>query len=277
MKRIIFIICCLCTIGVSAQEKKKIVVATIRDTTKISEDMSGMIIDACESGLKKANKYEVIPNNKDFIAMVNETEEIQNLGLIDDSQQIEFGKAKNAEIIFVATIREIDGNFKITCKFMDVGKRENIGQTFSFETTNGRKGLMEVTHLIERRIATGRDLTVERAEWVTAPKCYYDESSDKYVDCDISISDEESRTYTEACEFCKNKGEGWRLPTKEELAMIYRNRLKIETTGVRFKTKDYWSSSKRNNYESYVINFGAGTLDCYSKNIKNPFRCIRYY
>jgi hypothetical protein len=131
-----------------------------------------------------------------------------------------------------------------------------------------------------RNLASGRDITaVKKSDWVKAPKCYYDENNDEYVDCDISSpNEEENLTYSDACDFCKNKGEGWRLPTKEELMKIYNNRLAIEENGsTRFKYKDYWSSSKRNNYESYVVNFSTGKIDCYSKNIKNPFRCIRYY
>jgi hypothetical protein len=282
MKRIIFIICCLCTIGVSAQEKKKIVIATTPDTT-VSKQIVGLFIDELGVGLNNSGKYEVLQNRKEFVAVLGEEVEFQESGYVDDQEQIELGKA-GAEIACYATVRQIGKNFNITCKFIALKTTEtmkqgqSIGQPFSVSTENGENDLIDAAHRMARKIVSARDITAEKKlGYVKAPKCYNDESSGKYIDCDISVSDEENLTYSEACDFCKNKGEGWHLPTKEELAMIYRNRFDIENNGgVRFKTRDYWSSSKRNNYESYAINFGAGTIDCYSKNIKNPFRCIRF-
>ncbi|MDR3227377.1 MAG: DUF1566 domain-containing protein [Prevotellaceae bacterium] len=278
MKKIIFIICCLCTIGVSAQqEKKKIVISATPDTT-ISKDIVGLFIDELGVGLNKSGKYEVVQNRKEFAAVLGEEVEFQESGYVNDEEQIELGKAAGAEIACYTTIRKIGRNFNITCKFLDLKTGKSIGQPFSLATKNGEDDLIDVAHLMARNLASGRDITAERkADWVKAPKCYYDEYTDKYIDCDISISDEESLPYAEACDFCKNKGDGWRLPTQQELMKIYNNRFVIEENGsAKFKYKDYWSSSKRNNYESYVVNFSTGKIDCYSKNIKNPFRCIRY-
>jgi hypothetical protein len=49
----------------------------------------------------------------------------------------------------------------------------------------------------------------------------------------------------------------------------------LEEGGQKFKSSDYWSSDKRNNYEAFVVNFGNGKVNFYSKLEKNPFRCVR--
>ncbi|MDR3245623.1 MAG: hypothetical protein LBT50_04250, partial [Prevotellaceae bacterium] len=241
MKRIIFIICCLCTIGVSAQEKKKIVISSTPDTT-ISKQIVSLFIGELEIGLQNSGKYEVVGNRKEFAAVLDEELEFQDY--VDDREQIEAGKAAGAEIACYAAISKIGKQFNIVCKFRALKTTESmkqgdaIGQPFSVSAEN-EDDLIDAAHRMARKITSVRDVTAEKKiGYVKAPKCYYDESTGGYVDCDITVSDEENLTYTEACEFCKNKGEDWRLPTKEELSMIYRNRFDIEKAGgVRFKAK----------------------------------------
>jgi len=58
----------------------------------------------------------------------------------------------------------------------------------------------------------------------------------------------------EAVEVCKKLGPGWRLPTKDELNMLYKN--KEEIGG--FARYNYWSSTEdaHNNAWSQVFNDG---------------------
>ena len=56
---------------------------------------------------------------------------------------------------------------------------------------------------------------------------------------------------------CSRLGKGWRLPTKEELEVIYKE-LHIKGKG-NFKDSEYWSSMEGDLYESWVFDFNQGS------------------
>ena len=61
-------------------------------------------------------------------------------------------------------------------------------------------------------------------------------------------------SWHEAIVACKSLGPGWRLPTKDELNMLYEN--KEEIGG--FANVNYWSSSEFDNFIAWVQFFGNG-------------------
>jgi len=71
---------------------------------------------------------------------------------------------------------------------------------------------------------------------------------------------------------CKKLGPGWRLPTKDELNMLYKN--KEEIGG--FANNYYWSSSENDNYNAWLQNFSNGTQVTTNKLNYNYFvRSVR--
>jgi len=266
--------------GAPAQDKKRVVIASTPDPS-IDDNIRGLFIDELGQGLTRSGKYIVIQNRDEAAKIFGEEKEFQfESGLVADEQSLvsEMGKWTGIDLSCYVTIRKIGSNYNINCKLMNI-KGESIGEPFSLRTRNGEDDLIDVAIAMAQRLATGRDVTVNsQASNAVAPKCCYNDYSRKYVDCNISRTDEEARSYKEAVEFCKKKGEGWRLPTKDELAIIYQNRIIIvenqEGKG-RFSSSDYWSSSMRNNYEGYIVNFSTGQEHYYSVNIKNVFRCVQ--
>ena len=61
-------------------------------------------------------------------------------------------------------------------------------------------------------------------------------------------------TWDEAKEACEALGEGWRLPTKEELNEMYKKR---DVVGG-FASNYYWSSTENDNYVAWTQNFSTG-------------------
>lgn len=59
--------------------------------------------------------------------------------------------------------------------------------------------------------------------------------------------------WNDAKKACRALGNGWRLPTKAELNILYRNRKKIGG----FSINAYWSSAESNNYGWFQY-FGNG-------------------
>lgn len=265
----------LCFVEAPAQEKKKIVISSTPDSV-IDGQIRGMFMDYLNQGLTESGQYTVIQNRNEYAGVLNEEVDFQKKGYVDDKQQIELGKASGADYACYVTIRRVGKNFSIACKLLDLHKGESVGQPFLRNTENGEDDLFKVAAAMAKWLATGRDVTVIKKNFITMPKFYQNENGD-VVDYDIDIQNEEVMSYSDAVAFCSKKGEGWRLPTKDELLFIYRNRpaMEAESEFKKFSGVDYWSLTKRNDYESYVINFGTGQSDFYSKNIKNVFRCVR--
>jgi hypothetical protein len=77
----------------------------------------------------------------------------------------------------------------------------------------------------------------------------------------------------EAVELCKSLGKGWRLPTKEELNILYKN--KEEVCG--FIYSYYWSSTENDNKlnASWEQNFKNGTQNYNNKYYTAHVRAVR--
>ena len=60
--------------------------------------------------------------------------------------------------------------------------------------------------------------------------------------------------WMEATKACADLGDGWRLPTKDELNILYENKDKIGG----FASGYYWSSTEFDYYNAWVQNFANG-------------------
>lgn len=78
-------------------------------------------------------------------------------------------------------------------------------------------------------------------------------------------------TWNEAIEHLQNKGDGWRLPTREELFLMHRNR---ETT-VGLSNVICWSSSVYNSKYAWVHFFYTGYQGYYNKTFYYHVRAVR--
>jgi hypothetical protein len=79
-------------------------------------------------------------------------------------------------------------------------------------------------------------------------------------------------TWEEAKKACKALGDGWRLPTKEELDLIFQNKDKIGG----FAVDSYWSLSENNSSLACVQRFsGNGNQYSYYKDYRYLVRPIR--
>ena len=90
----------------------------------------------------------------------------------------------------------------------------------------------------------------------------------------MSRSDSE---YFEAFVWCRNKGDDWYLPAKEELKAIYNNKSAIDSTltkhgGAKLQNRWYWSSTEDNGlcaWDVYVRNgYTNGSLKNYNRYVR---------
>lgn len=75
--------------------------------------------------------------------------------------------------------------------------------------------------------------------------------------------------YEEAKEACEALGDGWRLPTREELTDMYKYKEDLEL-------KDfYWSSSEYNTTYAFYFTFSNGTANYFNKSNTLSVRAVR--
>ena len=75
----------------------------------------------------------------------------------------------------------------------------------------------------------------------------------------------------EAIVACKKLGAGWRLPTKDELNMIYKNREEVGG----FANGSYWSSTEGGNFFAWGQFFGNGNQGNFGKVFNYYVRAVR--
>jgi hypothetical protein len=69
-------------------------------------------------------------------------------------------------------------------------------------------------------------------------------------------------TWKEAKQTFAELGDGWRLPTKDELNLMYINKVVIGG----FANDNYWSSTEFNNFNAWFQYFGDGSQNYVSKD-----------
>jgi hypothetical protein len=81
----------------------------------------------------------------------------------------------------------------------------------------------------------------------------------------------ETMKWKDAIKACKDLGEGWHLPTKEELNILYKNKDKIGG----FETYGYWSSSENSVKTAWIQSFSVGFDFAEGKNKEFSARAVR--
>jgi hypothetical protein len=82
----------------------------------------------------------------------------------------------------------------------------------------------------------------------------------------------EYMTWSQAVKSCKALESGWRLPTKSELNLLYKNKDKIGGFG----PEVYWSRSDKDEENAWGQSFDGGSSDYYKGNL-SPVRAVRSY
>tara|TARA_R110000868_G_C10606854_1_gene741026 strand:- start:247 stop:627 length:381 start_codon:yes stop_codon:yes gene_type:complete len=91
------------------------------------------------------------------------------------------------------------------------------------------------------------------------------------VDFEVYPKDLGRMSWNEANKACANLGDGWRLPTKEELNIIYENKNVVGG----FANDYYWSSTEYDSNYAWFQNFNYGFQYNSNKNYTFYVRAVR--
>ena len=99
-------------------------------------------------------------------------------------------------------------------------------------------------------------------------------STIKIDNLEVMTEDLEGRhTWDDAMKACADLGDGWRLPTKDELNLLYENKEKIGG----FADDYYWSSTEGGDNGEWIQDFVSGTQGNGSKDDYNYVRAVRAF
>ena len=103
--------------------------------------------------------------------------------------------------------------------------------------------------------------------------------SDGFSNTNILVSLTDSGAPFDAAISCRSLGDEWYLPSRDELQVLYDNRLSIGgfDMGENFPSNTYWTSTETTNKRTHRLRFSDGCLNCTSHNKSEflSFRCIR--
>jgi hypothetical protein len=95
----------------------------------------------------------------------------------------------------------------------------------------------------------------------------------KIGDLEVMTEDLGEMNWDDAMKACADLGDGWRLPTKDELNLLYENKEKIGG----FANNFYWSSTGNDNYNAWEQNFFNGNQYSDNKNYYSYVRAVRAF
>ena len=117
---------------------------------------------------------------------------------------------------------------------------------------------------------------------------YYNRNGNKGVVIEISNGgrngkilslDETECSWSKAKQWCRNHGDGWRLPTKDELLVIYTNKLDVNywlkrcNSGI-LKDSWYWTSTEYNSDYAWLVGMNDGDTSYYAKSYHYYVRAV---
>lgn len=265
MKKLLLIVCLFCTVNVLAQKRKVVISESIGNS--VSEDVRNGFKEALTAGLNNSGKYTVLESRADFSRKIMDEKQFQESGLVDDNQQLELGHALGADCVCNVAIFKMGTNYQITCKITQIDG-EVIASPLPMPTKNGEEDLIDIATEMASLLATGKNLVAKKEpNFSSCPSC-----SENDKNLLIEPKDNNAKTWEEANNICQNKGEGWRLPTLEELQQVYYKRITIN--GSTFKPTTYWTGNDRNPFSVFTVDFSNGSTTYVSKSSYCVFRCV---
>ena len=156
MQRVVLtaVIAILLNFTAQAQDRK---VAVFDPAGNVENAIKDIIREEIISIIVNVGGYTVL--ERELMNEVLKENRFQESGLVDDSQISEMGKLLGANLVFVANITEIDGNYHIALKLVD----PVTGRIEKQQTAQTRRNLSELTDTVEETVGEMFGVKVKRS------------------------------------------------------------------------------------------------------------------
>jgi hypothetical protein len=281
MKKAIFGILFVLLAGFCFCQQTLVVPPVYNRGAGFSADELATTTDLIINAIQRQNRFDV--PDREALALMTEEQKFQTSDWSDDIKSVQMGKALNANYLARSIIAPLDRTVNLLqIRIVDVNTARILGraQELEFSTLRDLRGkldafLREVTADITASAAYQIGGRGPAGGWV-----FYDKGvvSGGWRYLEAAPAEAEFRATWDAAfsQYPPFTAVGnWRLPTREELELMYRN-LKQKGLGG-FSNSWYWSSPQYDRYSSWVQNFGDGRQDGYPKGDTYSVRCIRAF
>lgn len=264
MERIITIIfIMLSTVSISLAQKKVVIETTLGNG--VEESLKSIFMSALSTGMTNSGQYTVLTNRQEYANKLSGEIEAQSSGLISDDQLADFGNAYGADMVVYVKIDSFDQDYFITVSMFNV--ETGVADKTVDPILTTRQEIVRSAYNLAKTITSGGI--------GEAPKVGKSDVYAANIEGYIDSKNHEPVSFEEAYEACKQKGEGWRLPTIQELEKLYYGQLgSLSLYGSRFNSTTYWTSTKRNNFSIMAIDFGTGHKTYISTTTVTYYRCV---
>lgn len=282
----ILIVCAFLLIALSCGQRKS------SDNQKTVDNQVAVYVTGdCEANIKKivgsklvesimkSDEYIAVERTDAILEMLSKEEDYQHSGKVDDKQIGKLGKKLGVKYVCIAEIVTYSGLNYISSRLVDV----ETGQPIKFKDVYGDiKSMSKLVKMSSEIAAKLFEIDSDTNDDNDGIK-----TENEYVilkDYDLMVMKEDIRNninYAAAEKVCKELQIGgftdWRLPTRDELQIIYSQK---EFIGG-FQDGRYWTSTKYDNIYGeeinckFFISFENGHINGSSVDNFNNCRCVR--
>ncbi|MDR0940879.1 MAG: DUF1566 domain-containing protein [Bacteroidales bacterium] len=291
-KTLICMLALLCAgIAFGQNAKEKVAIYTEDKSGRNYAEFAGEFLT---NSIVKRDIYAAYERTADFLNMLSKEQGYQRSGTVLDSDIAKLGAQLGVDLVCAVKIGLIDNQPFISARLIDVetGNLQatakphmfQFGNLTGFETSCenvtksmfGERESKETASIVSTVSAT----TVSTALVVSTAS----ENTDEYIKMEeygFMVTKKDlgpAMTFRSANELCAALELGgfsnWRLPTKAELAILYKERATIGN----FETRSnpwYWSSTSDKGKDHWVQNFSNGVQNDGDNEDTYRYRCVR--
>lgn len=303
MKKTLCIISVMMLTLVAMAQQKVAILETVDKAQNISYGKKLLLRSSLTTAISNTPGYEGF-DRVDMASIASE-QEFQRTGYVSDSQIKQLGVATGAAYVLVAEAAWLDEDTKsdliITARIIDV---ETFGIKSSAEEVTGVKAdemkkmcaglakkLLNPTVVVQNTVQSKpvKQEKLKQQEKPVQPVAPVQQVSQPVMPVGnapdmasptplttmadgtvlyVAMSDEDEKlNYDEACEACKNKGEGWRLPTLAELKILEKHKKSYSNLNTSYR---YWAIDG-----DVTIDMSTGFKVTTKKSVKAKVRCVK--
>ena len=248
MKRImLFYFICFLVVQVQGQQQNVAVFVTGEEELGVKKVFGQkMVTDITASG-----EYTAVERTETLLAELNRESSYQRSGMVSDNDIVAMGKQFGAQLVCVVDISNMFEKKFIAARLISVEKAEIVMSTESEEQYNDLPTLAKVCQNLARKLfkpSGPPQFQYNGKTYMVAPEF---ENSMPWEQAKSACGSLSSYGYSD-----------WRLPTKEELNMMFVNREEIGG----FSRWDYWSSSTTREDIYYRVGVDRNVLHVFKQS-----------